>query len=61
MLTAKQRKYYKVALTYYEQRHGKGRTATDAAFREFWSWYVMNHGAAEKQDVKAELGITEAE
>ena len=57
MLTAKQRKYYRTALAYFEQRHGKGRTAIDAAFREFWAWYVMNHGTADKQDVKAELGV----
>ena len=57
MLTAKQRKYYRTALAYFEQRHGKGRTAIDAAFREFWAWYVMRGGTADKQDVKQELGL----
>ena len=57
MLTAKERKYYRVSLAYFEQRHGKGRTATDSAFREFWAWYVMHGGTDGKQDVKAELGV----
>jgi hypothetical protein len=57
MLTAKQRKYYRTALAYFEQRHGKGKVATDTAFREFWAWYVMRGGTADKQDVKQELGL----
>ena len=57
MLTAKQRKYYRTALAYFEQRNGKGKTAIDLAFREFWAWYIMSGGTADKPSVKAELGI----
>jgi hypothetical protein len=57
MLTAKERKYYRVSLAYFEQMHGRGRTAKDVAFRQFWAWYVMRGGTADKADVKAELGL----
>lgn len=57
MLTRAEIKRFKVDLAYFQQHHGKGKVATDLAFREFWAWYVMRGGTGDKAQVKAELGL----